>query len=64
VQDLDFHDQFANAPLGVVELPGDWIVLALLEARIDPGQRPIPPLFELVDRHSDFPRDRIHWLAT
>jgi hypothetical protein len=63
VQDLDFHDQFANAPLGVVELPSDRIVLALLEARIHPGQRPIPPLFELVDRHGDFPRDGIHRLA-
>jgi len=63
LQNLDFHDQFANAPLGVIELAGDRIVLALHETGIDPGQRPIPPLLELVDRHGDFPGDRIDRLA-
>ena len=32
----------------------DRIVLALLEARVDPGQRPITPMFEFVYWHRDF----------
>ena len=63
MQDLDFHDQFANAPVGVIELVGDRVVLALLETGIDPGQGPIPPLFKLVDWHGDFPGHSIDRLA-
>lgn len=63
MQDLDFPDQFANAPVGVIELAGNRIVLALLQTGIHPGQSPIPPLFELLDWHGDFLRDRIDRLA-
>jgi hypothetical protein len=52
LQDLDLHHQLADAPVGLVKLLGDRIVLPLLEARIDASQRPVPPLLELVYRYA------------
>jgi len=62
LQNLNFHDQLADASLSVVELLDDRIVLALLEACVNSGQSPIPPLFELLDRHRDLPRQVVHGL--
>jgi len=64
LQDLDFHDQLADAPVGLVELRGHRVARALLETRVDPGERPITLLFKLEYRHRDLPRDSINWLAS
>ena len=62
-QDLDFHDQLANAPGGLAKLCLQRIVLALLEARIHAGQGTPAPFLEPVDRHRYLARNGIHWLA-
>jgi hypothetical protein len=49
-QDLDFHDQLANAPGGLAKLGLQRIVLALLEARIHTGQGTLAPFLEPVYR--------------
>jgi hypothetical protein len=50
LQDFDFHDQVADARLGLVELPLDRIVLVFLEAGVGARQRPVAPAFGLVYR--------------
>jgi len=62
-QNLDFHDQLTDAPVGIHELPLHGIVLALLEAGVDARQGAVAPTFELVYRHRDFARDGVHRLA-
>jgi hypothetical protein len=64
LHDLDFHDQVADTPLGLVELALGWIVLAFLEAGIDARQRPVAPSFELVYRHRYLAGDGIDRLTS
>ncbi|HPT49406.1 MAG TPA: hypothetical protein PLS67_11600 [Accumulibacter sp.] len=56
--------KFANAPVGLVEMALNGIVLALLETGVDACQGSVSPAFELVYRHRNLTRNRVNRLTT
>ena len=58
VQNLNFHDQFANALVGLIKLLDDRGGLPFLEPGVDAGQRS-----SLLYRHPRLARDGIEQLA-
>jgi len=62
-QYLHFHHQFADAPVGLIKLLLERIVLPFLETNIHAGQRSVAPFLQPDNRHRQLPRQSIHRLA-